>query len=276
MPVGKIVDHFMFKRHGKAFEVPVRMHKTAERYDGPGSSRHAGTQQTREVIFGVELDDPKICLWSTDIEALRSAVMSKLADHYEIAWEEWWIVEVGEGYLSTVDGGESVELSRHECLIGDTPEGEKVHRIPRFGGGDEIRKGWPEISTKRTRRDRGSTALVKATDVNTNALEDFAKRLKLLRDRLKEFLSPQQIAVSLQKVGALLQPQLPAPKATKAVKAEDMTPHVPKVSTKAPRKKRKKGEKPLPEIKKPKTMKKCKDGRAQSRRRASGGRRKTP
>lgn len=276
MPVGKIVDHFMFRRHNKAFEVPVRMHKDAEHYDGPGSSRYAGLQQTSAVIFGVALDDPKICLWSTDIEALRSAVMSALADHYEIAWEEWWVVEVGESYISHDDGGESVELSWHECHIGKTPEGEMVHVLPRFGGGDNIRKGWPETSTKRTRTSRGSTSLVRATDENTKALEDFATRLKLLRNRLMEFLSPQQIAHSLQKVVGLLQPQLPAPKAPKGVKVEDMTQHVPEVTTKAPKRKLKKGEKPLPAIKKPKTMKKCKDGRAHLRRRASGGRRKTP
>ena len=258
MPVGKIVDHFMFRRADQAFQVPVRMHKEAERYEGPGSTRYAGPQQTRSVIFGVELDDPKICLWSTDIEALRSAVMDALADHYEIEWEEWWIVEVGDGYLSINDGCASVELTWDECLIGKTPNGEVVHRIPRFGGGNQIHKGWPEISTKRTRRNKGSTSLVRATAVNTKALNEFAERLGLLRDRMTEFLSPQQIAYSLQQISGLIQPQLPAPKAPKDVKVEDMTPHVPEVSTKGPRRKRKKGEKPLPAIKKPKKMRKCK------------------
>lgn len=236
MPAGKIVDHFLFKRQGKTLQVPVRLHKTSERHDGAGSSRYAGPQQTREVVFGVDIEQPKVCLWSTDIEALRAAVMDALADHYKIKWKEYWVVTVEEAYRTWDENGAGVGLSWHLVVVGTTPDGEMVHRSDRYGAtsGSDITKGWPKLNEGRRGQER-TEALIEATDVNTKALEDFSKRLVELRKRLREFLSPEKIAANLAQLTGLIAPQLPAPKDAKVVEA--CVVHEPKISKRRPGKK---------------------------------------
>ena len=259
MPAGKIVDHFMFKRHGAAFQVPVRLHKIAERHDGSGSSRFAGPQQTQEVQFGVEFDKPAICLWSTDIEALRAAVMDALADHYKIKWESYWIVEVEEAFRVYDDNGAGIGMSWHEVEIGKTPDGEVVHRVSVGYGrsGTDITKGWPNLNYGTKRRDH-VRSLIKATDANTKALEQFAERLTQLRDRMMEFLHPEKIQANLAQLAGLIALQLPAPD-VEPIRVEVQVVHTPEVSTKSPKpKKKKKRGKSLPTPKKPRKMRKCK------------------
>ena len=266
MPDGKIVDHFMFRRHGQAFKVPVRLSKGSEHYEGPGSSRYAGPQQTSRAVFGVQLDKPKLNFWSTDIEALRLAVLDKLADHYKIEWTEYLIVEVSEGYTSYDDDGTSVELSWRAVYVGKTPDGEVVHQMSRSFGpaGADFQKGWPDVRVSKMRgsRRKNSVALVKSTEANIKALEEFRDRLNTLRKKLMDFLSPKKIAASLDEISGLLPLALPPPKAKEAPKevaVEDMTIHTPEVTTKSPRKKSKKRKNPLPKVTKPRKMRRCKD-----------------
>jgi hypothetical protein len=235
MPVGKIVDAFTFKRHGETFKVPVRLHKTAEPPAGRESKRYAGPQQTLSATFGVDIPELKINLWSTDIEALRGAVMDALADHYAIKWEEYWIVEVEESFRTWKGNSAGVELDWTYIQVGETPEGETVHRMESSRGrGQDIRKGWPNLKEMGA---RGTTrALVLASDANTECLEEFARRLGQLRGRMQEFLSPENIDKNLASLTSLITPELLAPvcgpMVCDPVPVEAKPVHVPAVSKK--------------------------------------------
>ncbi len=178
-------DEVPTKKVDKRVEISVFIIKDLEEI---GSAPHA----TKGVSFKVTCEDPKIELYGTDIESLRAAAFSECAKRYEVKWYNYFLVTVlrttiGEGYVTGLD------FSYTDVRKGITHDGRELLRRRRWGGDVEI-KPWPGQFTDKEGR---AMACIPDTPENRTALEEFAKRIDLLRERIKDTLKPENIVHTL-------------------------------------------------------------------------------
>lgn len=169
--------------------VEVRLDKKTKSLDKPP---HALV----EVEFVVRCDAPKFKIVGTDIEALRAAAWEKLDDAFEIKWERFYLVRCDDERVYTGLGA-GISFNYSDVEKGTAHDGTLLLRQRRWGGDVEV-KPWPGEFT-----DKGGkvTACIPATKPNTKALEEFARRVALLRTAMSDTLRPEKIMLTLQSLG---------------------------------------------------------------------------
>lgn len=186
----------------KLVKVEVRLlKKTKQSLEPP----HPLDSVTVEVVC----PELEIKLTGTDVEALRSVMWSKLDEVFKITWERYYLVNLNRTH--PYEGlGTGLELCYRHVDKGTTHDGKVLMRIRRGSDGEKIEL-WPGTFKDK----RGNViACIQATEANTFAMEEFARRIDLLRTRLQEFLLPENIQGTLANMAGLT--MLPAAAATDA------------------------------------------------------------
>lgn len=184
----------------KKVKVTVQMEKTTVQSSEPPHP----LESIKLVISCRELDQK---LEGTDIETLRAAMWSMLDKKFEIKWEPYYLVEVLPQRPWSGSVGEGLIFSYKDVYKGTTWDGKnllKIYRGGSYGNGTKI-EPWPgEFKNKAGK----VIACIPRNEVNTAALEEFAKRIIILRKKLAEFLAPENIASTLTNLAgfALLPP----------------------------------------------------------------------
>jgi hypothetical protein len=156
------------------------------------------TKQTEEaphpldtVSFTVVCKELDIEMRGTDIEALRAAMWSKLDTQFEIKWERYFLVDVDQSRPFT-GLGTGLTVSYDTVYKGTTWDGKLLLR--RWSYRDERIELWPgEFRVKGNR----VIACIPGTDANEESLKEFVRRVDLLREKLQDFLRPDQILQTL-------------------------------------------------------------------------------
>ena len=145
-----------------------------------------------EVWFGVECEKPEFFLTGSDIEALRAAMWEKLDEHFAVKWENYFLVEIRHDHpysgLGTglTYGYETVEK-------GTAFDGTLLLRKREWSRGDVI-SVWPG----EFRDQRGNViACIPSNEMNRKALEEFGKRIDILREKLIDLVRPDTIEQTL-------------------------------------------------------------------------------
>lgn len=143
------------------------------------------------VKFEVVCKELGIQIHGTDIELLRAAMWSKLDKQFEIKWEPYFLVDVDQQrpYTGT---GTGLVVNYDSVYKGTTWDGKLLLR--RWSYRDERIELWPgEFKVKGNR----VIACIPGTEANELALKEFVRRVDLLREKLQEFLKPEQILQTL-------------------------------------------------------------------------------
>jgi len=153
--------------------------------------------ETHKVSFRVECDEPLFEFTGHDIEALHAASWEKLDSHFEIKWTRWFLVKVSQE--SIYEGvGTAMSFTYDTVEKGVTHDGKELLRQDKWGRREKITP-WPGRFVDRCGRVQ---ACIPETDANRAALEEFAKRVNLLRERLADFLKPEVIEENLRLLGS--------------------------------------------------------------------------
>lgn len=185
--------------------IEVKMEKVLEVSDAPPHP----LDRVKLYLTCKELD---IKLEGTDLEALRAAMWAKLDERFAIKWERYYLVEVGRESIHR-GTGTGMTVSYDDVYKGTTHDGKLLMR--RWAYREEKIEPWPG----RFKSDRGKViACIEATEANRLALEEFCKRMDLLREKLSDFLKPENIAQTLANLHTLrlLPPPEPEPEPKKA------------------------------------------------------------
>lgn len=167
---------------------------------------------TKNVSFEVYCDELDLKMAGTDIEALRAAVWERLDKRFEIKWEAFFLVTVNRERPWHGDGT-GMMFSYDVVYRGTTWDGKFL--LKQYDGSEFKIKPWPGEFT-----DKGGNVLacIPVTDMNREALEQFAKRIDILRGKLADFLRPENILQTLANLSGLaLLPPVPV----KAYEAEE-------------------------------------------------------
>ena len=153
-----------------------------------GSAPHA----TKQVEFVVTCAQPEFRFVGTDIESLRRAAFSECSQRYAITWSDYFLVSVhpssfGEGIRT------GLEFGYNTVQKGVTWDGKELLKQRLWGGHIEI-KPWPGQFT-----DRGGQVIACISDTPTNkkALEEFGRRIDVLRGLITDSLRPEFIERTL-------------------------------------------------------------------------------
>ncbi len=169
-------------------EVKVYLRKESKELDAPPHG-------TKAVLFYITCDAPRIRLEGTDVEALRAAVWGLCDAHYEVKWQKYYLVRIGTGFI--YDGlGAGLDFIYKDVYKGVTPEGKELLRELDKNGrtyGYKI-SPWPGQFTD---KDDQVMACLPATEANTRALEEFARRILALRERIVDLVRPETIQQTL-------------------------------------------------------------------------------
>lgn len=170
--------------------VEIRMEKILEISDAPPHP----LEKVKLIATCKELD---LKMEGTDIEGLRAAMWANLDKRFAIKWDRYFLVQVSpERIYSGVGTGMSV--SYDTVYKGTTHDGKQLMRIWRYR--DEKIEPWPG----RFKSDKGKVlACIEATESNEDALDEFCKRLDTLREKLADFLKPENIVMTLANMNAL-------------------------------------------------------------------------
>lgn len=174
----------------KKIVLEVRIHKYTENSEDPPFPVSA-------VEFSVTNKELQIEMTGTDIESLRRAAFAKLDEKFAIKWESYYLVKVERARI--YEGlGSGLEFSYSTVYKGTTWDGKfllKTHRHT-----EEKIKPWPGVF----KDERGSVmACIQDTPENTDALEEFSKRVDTLRKLLGQFLRPDVIMQTLRDMNQL-------------------------------------------------------------------------
>jgi hypothetical protein len=199
---GKVVDLFHWgSEDGKvAYEVPIRLVKeTGRKEDGVEE-----IPPLRKAYFGVWIEKPvRFGYLCENIEILRQAVFTALDEGTAIDWKPMFLVKVARPYAARYEGGAGVEFTYDTIYLGKTLDGvdawkEESHRA------EMIYEGRPQLGVVKKHR-RGEEigtliTMVEATKENAAALEVFEERFDALRKSLCEFLSPEKVQDTLNRI----------------------------------------------------------------------------
>lgn len=190
--------------------IEIRMEKTVVNSDAPPHP----LDKVKLVATVKELD---IKIQGTDLEAIRAAIWANLDERFAIKWERYFLVEVGrERIYSGI--GTGLNVSYTDVYKGTTHDGKVLMRIWRYR--DEKIEPWPGSF----KNDRGRViACIPATDTNEAALKEFCARIDLLREKLADFLKPENIELTLANLNALRLLPPPEPKPIKNAKTAKST-----------------------------------------------------
>jgi hypothetical protein len=151
-------------------------------------------QATKEVWFTVSCKNPVLSFTGSDIEALRCAMWAKLSKHFEVKWEDYFLVRIDHSRV--YEGiGTGLTFSYDTIWKGTAWDGSLLlKQYRRFGSGNPEIRPWPG----EFRDERGSVvACIPGTKENRAALEEFRKKIDLLRERLADYLRPDRIIETL-------------------------------------------------------------------------------
>jgi hypothetical protein len=222
MPDGKIVKKFKYRKHDADVTIPVRIVEisdTVEQSRAPHRGKGSKPRTTVECTFRIYFEEcglkglgnkeigHKDFYENTDINVILQMIIGHLDDKYEIKWEERFMVTVEEPYTSEPFSA-GLEVAWRYIYVAKLPDGRWVHRDSIYGG-YKIRDGLPKTGKIARSGDRPHLqAMIEATDENEEALKSLKERLADVRDKLMEFLKPDNIEENLATVAEML---LPAP-----------------------------------------------------------------
>ena len=148
---------------------------------------------TNEVWFEVVCDTINMTLKGSDIEALRAAMWEKLNEHFKVKWESYFLVEIRQhGPYSGM--GTGLTFGYETVYKGTAYDGTLLLKHYRYGRGDII-EPWPGEFTS---KESGEViACIPDTKANRKALEEFAGRIDLLREKLIDLVRPANIMQTL-------------------------------------------------------------------------------
>lgn len=195
-------------RDQKVF-VNVSIIKELKKTDAP-------PHETKGVSFLVECELPKFKMIGTDIELLRKEAFARCDEQYATKWEPFFLVKVSRGW---VDGmGSGMDFTYREVSRGTGWDGSLLLRDRKYGSREEI-SAWPG----EFRDEQGNViACIPRTPANTEALEEFSRRIDALRGRIADLLRPATIVETLANLSsnALLPPPEPQLESDHAKKTE--------------------------------------------------------
>lgn len=174
----------------KTVTVEVRLCKRTVQSEEPPHP----LESARLEVYCKELD---IKLEGTDVEALREAMWSKLDKKFEITWETYYLVTLRHQRPYT-GRGTGLELCYEHISKGTTWDGNCLLR--KWCGSEEQIKPWPGSFKD---RDGNVIACIKETDANEDAMKEFCRRIDLMREKLQEFLMPENIQATLNNMAGL-------------------------------------------------------------------------
>ena len=143
------------------------------------------------ISFVVSCKELDIEIEGTDIEALRAAMWAKLDKQFGIRWELYYLVDVSSR-LPYTGSGSGFVVSYDTVYKGTTWDGKLLLR--QLGCRGQKVEAWP--GEFRREGDR-VLACIPGTSVNEAALKEFIRRTDLLREKIQEFLRPEQIMHTL-------------------------------------------------------------------------------
>lgn len=148
---------------------------------------------TNEVWFEVVCETLGFRLKGSDIEALRAAMWEKLNDHYKVKWESYFLVEIRHHGPYT-GLGTGLTFGRESVYKGTAYDGTLLLKHYRYGRGDII-EPWPgEFTSKESGE---VVACIPDTKANREALDEFSKRIDILREKLVDLVRPETIMQTL-------------------------------------------------------------------------------
>jgi hypothetical protein len=171
--------------------VDVRMRSEISPSDAP-------PHPTTKVWFVAECKDPDLTIEGTDIEAVRAGVYAALDRHYAIQWTPYLLITVSAPYLRSMNDGGGICLEWENVWKGIAWDGKELLRKVNPVGQQQREfyriSVWPGQF-----KDSGGKVIACILDTETNraGLQEFVKQLNLLRDMLRKFLSPEDIAKTL-------------------------------------------------------------------------------
>lgn len=176
-------------------EIKVRILKTTQETD---SAPHT----TASVSFEASCKEFDLRISGTDIEAIRAAVFGALDRELSIRWERYLLVRVERPHI--FDGtGSGVQVAWSNVDKGTAWDGSELMREFTYGRvGRDIYKisPWPGVFTNKNGR---VMACIPATDRNEDALQEFVARMDALRAKIADYLSPDNIAATLQNLSGM-------------------------------------------------------------------------
>ena len=198
------------KVRNKVVTVNVYMVKTTEQSEEP-------PHPLRTVGIIIKVPELGIKIEGTDVAAMKDAVWSMLDKKFEIQWERYYRVQVRKCRVYDGDGT-GMEISYDDVYKGTTWDGKNL--LKRWRGHEFRIEPWPGAF----KDEQGKVmACIEATDANRAALEEFCRRVDVLRDKLAEFLRPDVIQQNLAALaGCALLP--PAPPETEVKNSVDAQP----------------------------------------------------
>ncbi len=162
-----------------------------------------------------------ISIEGTDFVALKAAMWSHLDKHFAIKWERFYLVKIEKASIYGEGMGTGFTFTWDDVYKGTTHNGKVLMRRWGYSGREKI-EPWP--GTFKDEKGR-IIACIEATEANREGLEEFRSRIDTLRDKLAQFLRPENILLTLQHLGNFqLLPQLnPPPEKPNAKKDKGAT-----------------------------------------------------
>lgn len=152
----------------------------------------------------IRCNELNIKIEGTDIVAMKDAMWSMLDKKFEIKWERFYQVQVLKARIFGGDGT-GLEIVYDDVYKGTTWDGKQL--IKRWRGHEFKIDVWPGAF-----KDEGGKvmACIPATEENRQALQEFCRRVDLLRVKLADFLKPDVIQQNLAQMAAFaLLPPVP-------------------------------------------------------------------
>jgi hypothetical protein len=191
---GKLVDTWIYeyagiteddRRRVEPKKVPIEL-RLIKKFSGDTPPLATG-----EVCFDLICKEAEISLRGSDIEVLRAAMWDKLDTKYEVKWEPYYLVSIRpERPYAGVGTGMIFEYE--DVDKGVAWDGTLLLRQRGYRR-DEIQP-WPGEF-----KDKQGTVLacIPATSANAKELRQFRDRIDELRERLADFLRPEEILRTL-------------------------------------------------------------------------------
>lgn len=187
IPADKIDEDGVAKDHSVSeIKVPIKLYleKTFTGNDPPLS--------VSEVWFRVVCENPEFSFIGPDIEALRATMWGELKKHYAVKWEDYFLVSIE--HRSPYEGlGTGLSFGYSTVQKGTAYDGTLLLKQYKYSRGEVI-ENWPgEFKDKQGR----ITACIPATKFNRKSMEEFAKRIDVLREKLIDLVRPENIETTL-------------------------------------------------------------------------------
>jgi hypothetical protein len=137
-----------------------------------------------------------------DITCLKDQAWSLLDERFEIEWFEYYLVTISPARIYEGQG-DGLELSYKSVWKGITWEGKvllkEYHRGRDYDDNYRI-KPWPG---KFTERDGTVIACIPENDMTKSALDEFCKKIVMVREALEKMVTPEAIMHTLTNISGL-------------------------------------------------------------------------